>query len=188
MEDGHTAAHAVTGAESGDHEEDMMGDSRAMRGLLARQLDWGEAHVGFERALADFPEELLGAIPPGFSHSGWQLLEHMRRAQADILDFCVNTDYVAPASLEEYWPDVAPVPGESWDATVAAFLEDIAALKRLALDEAVDLSAKAPAAREETQTLARALILVTDHNAYHLGQLVALRKALGAWREGRGWG
>ena len=73
--------------------------------LLARQLDWGEAHVGFERAMAGMPDELQGVMPPGFGHSAWQLLEHMRRAQADILDFCVNPGYVYPTSLAEYWPD-----------------------------------------------------------------------------------
>lgn len=165
-----------------------MDESRALRELLAHQLDWGEAHVGFTRALADFPEELLGVVPDGYAHSGWQLLEHMRRAQADILDFCVNPDYVYPTSMEEYWPGVTPGAGESWDATVVAFLDDIAALKRLALDESRELLRPVPAARSEAQTLARELVLVTDHNAYHLGQLVALRRTLGAWQDGPGWG
>ncbi|MBN2841263.1 MAG: DinB family protein [Coriobacteriia bacterium] len=165
-----------------------MGGSRELRELLARQLDWGEAHVGFDRALADFPEELQDVVPVGFAHSGWQLLEHIRLAQADILDFCVDPDYTYPASMDEYWPEPGPASHESWGAAVAAFLEDVAALKRLALDESVDLFAMAPTAREETQTLARALILATDHNAYHLGQLVALRRVLGAWQDGRGWG
>lgn len=165
-----------------------MDESRSLRELLARQLDWGEAHVGFERALAGFPRELQGVIPPGFAHSGWQLLEHMRRAQADILDFCVNPDYVYPSSLEEYWPEVAPAADESWDATAAAFEADLAALKRLALDESLDLFEAVPSARTETQTIARELVLVTDHNAYHLGQLVSTRRALGAWKEGAGWG
>jgi uncharacterized damage-inducible protein DinB len=159
-----------------------------MRGLLARQLDWGEAHVGFERALADFPEESMGVVPPGFAHTGWQFLEHMRRAQADILDFCVNPGYVYPGSLDDYWPGAAPSPGESWEDTVAAFSEDREALKRLALDESVDLFAPVPTARSESQTVARGLILAADHNAYHLGQLVALRRVLGIWREGPGWG
>lgn len=161
---------------------------RQMRGLLARQLDWGEAHVGFGRALADFPEDLLGVAPPGFAHTGWQFLEHMRRAQADILDFCVNPGYVYPGSLDEYWPEAAPSPGESWEAAVAAFAEDREALKRLALDESVELFTPVPAARSEDQTVARGLILATDHNAYHLGQLIALRRVLGVWQEGPGWG
>lgn len=154
-------------------------ESRALRELLSRQLDWREAHVGFLQVMTGFPHELQGVIPLGFAHSGWQLLEHMRRAQADILDFCVNPDYVYPSSLEEYWPETAPAADESWEATVAAFEDDLAALKRLALDESLDLFEKVPAARSETQTIARELILVTDHNAYHLGQLVSVRRALG---------
>lgn len=160
-----------------------MSTSPELRQLLARQLDWGEAHVGFERALADFPAGQLGAMPAGFAHSCWQLMEHMRRAQADILDFCVNPEYVYPTSLDEYWPDVAPVGEESWERTVAAFLEDIESLKRVALDDAIDLFDRVPGARSDRQTYARELILVTDHNAYHLGQLVAQRRALGVWEE-----
>ncbi|MGB4441507.1 MAG: DinB family protein [Coriobacteriia bacterium] len=165
-----------------------MDESRQLRELLARQLDWGEAHVGFERATAGFADALQGVVPVGFAHSGWQLLEHMRRAQADILDFCASADYVYPTSLDDYWPELEPAADESWDATVAAFQDDLAALKRLALDESLDLFEAVPVARSGTQTLARALILVTDHNAYHLGQLVSLRRALGAWEEGPGWG
>jgi uncharacterized damage-inducible protein DinB len=159
-----------------------------VRELLARQLDWHEAHVGFDRAVADFPLSLQGEVPVGFSHSGWQLLEHMRRAQADILDFCVNSDYVYPTSMAGLWPLPSPESSGSWDGAVAAFVDDIAALKRLTLDETAELFEPAPCARSERQTLARALILVTDHNAYHLGQLVTLRKVLGCWVEGPGWG
>lgn len=165
-----------------------MDESRPLRELLARQLDWGEAHVGFQRAVTGFPHELQGVIPAGFAHSGWQLLEHMRRAQADILDFCVNPDYVYPSSLEDYWPQVAPAADKPWDATVAAFEGDITALKLLALDESLDLFERVPAAQSEMQTFAREFILVTDHNAYHLGQLVSLRRALGAWQEDPGRG
>lgn len=165
-----------------------MDECTRLRELLARQLDWGEAHVSFERACAGFSAQLQGVVPRGFAHSGWQLLEHMRRAQADILDFCVNPDYTYPSSLDEYWPSEAPASGESWEAAVAAFQEDRAALKRCVLDGSVDLFAAVPAARAAEQTLARALVLVTDHNAYHLGQLVALRRALGDWEDVRGWG
>ena len=112
----------------------------------------------------------------------------MRRAQADILDFCTNPGYIYPTSLEAYWPEASPTGDESWDAAAAAFGRDLDALKRLALDESLDLFETVPAAQSETQTIARGLILVTDHNAYHLGQLVSLRRALGAWQEGPGWG
>jgi uncharacterized damage-inducible protein DinB len=165
-----------------------MRTSPELRDLLARQLDWGEAHVGFDRALAGVPFELQGRVPVGFAHSPWQLLEHMRRAQADILDFCVNPDYVYPTSFEDYWPPLVPEDDTAWDAAVAALASDIESLKRLALDETVDLFDQAPAAGHEQQTLAREIILVTDHNAFHLGQLVSARRALGCWEEGKGWG
>lgn len=165
-----------------------MDGSEGLRGLLARQLDWGEAHVRFGRAVAAMPYELQGVRPSGFSHSCWQLLEHMRRAQADILDFCVNAEYVYPVSMDEYWPAAVPPEAASWDAAVSAFETDLDALRRLALDESVDLLAAVPTASSATQTYARELILVTDHNAYHLGQLVALMRVLGVWEEGPGWG
>ena len=165
-----------------------MSETRALRELLADQLDWGDAHVRFGRAVDRLPVELQGVIPAGFAHSAWQQLEHMRRAQADILDFCVNADYTYPDSLAEYWPDVAPVAGESWEATVAAFEADLSELRRLALDLSLDLFAPVPTATSDEQTIARELILVTDHNAYHLGQLLSLRRVLGAWEDGPGWG
>lgn len=165
-----------------------MSEMQALRELLAAQLDCGDAHVRFGRAVAGLPVELQGVVPAGFAHSAWQQLEHMRRALADILDFCVNADYTAPESLAEYWPDAAPAAGESWEATVAAFEADLDALRRLALDSSVDLFAPVPPASSDEQSIARALILVTDHNAYHLGQLLSLRRVLGAWEDGPGWG
>ncbi len=151
-----------------------------LRNLLARQLDWEEAHVGYRRAVADFPAELRGVVPAGFAHSGWQLLEHLRLAQVDILRFCVDLDYIEPASMDEYWPtDPAPADEGAWEASIAAFQEDLRSLQALALDEAVDLSAAVP--QGDGQTFLRELLLVTDHNAYHLGQFVALRRVLGCW-------
>jgi len=168
--------------------EVAMTATHMMRELLALQLDWGEAHVSLSRAVAGMPEELQGVVPAGFAHSAWQQLEHMRRAQADILDFCVNPDYVYPTSMDEYWPEAAPADDESWAGAVKAFMDDLGALQRLARDESLDLFAPVPAAKSDTQTLARELILVTDHNAYHLGQLLSLRRVLDAWQDGPGWG
>lgn len=154
---------------------------RMTRELLARQLDWEAAHIGFARAVADFPPELRGAVPAGCVHSGWHLLEHMRLAQADILDFCVNPGYTEPAAMEEYWPRAdAPANEAEWDASVARHEEDLRSLRRLALDEHVDLFAPIPWG--DGQTIARELLLAADHDAYHLGQLVALRRSLGCWR------
>jgi uncharacterized damage-inducible protein DinB len=158
-----------------------------MRLLIAGRLDSHEAHVGFDRAVADLPEELRGVVPAGSAHSCWQLVEHLRRAQADILDFCVNPDYVYPTSMEEYWPDVAPRDDAEWQASITGFLDDVGALKQLALDESVDLFASVPRGNH-TQTYARELLVAADHDAYHLGQLVSARRVLGCWRDAPGWG
>lgn len=167
-------------------EEDPMSAQDAMRTLLASRIASHDAHVGFDRAVADLPEELRGVVPVGFAHSCWQFVEHMRRAQGDILDFCVNPDYVSPASMQEYWPEVAPADDAEWQASIAGFLADVDSLKRLALDEA-DLLASVPRG-DERQTYARELLVAADHNAYHLGQLVSARRALGCWRDAPGWG
>jgi len=158
-----------------------------MRMLLASRVDSHDAHVGFDRAVADVPEELRGVIPPGFAHSCWQFIEHMRRAQADILDFCVNPDYVYPTSMGDYWPEVAPADDAEWQASIAGFQGDVESLKRLVADSAIDPLASVPRGNA-TQTYARELLLAADHNAYHLGQLVSARRALGCWVDAPGWG
>ena len=158
-----------------------------IRLLLASRLDPHDAHVGFDRAVADLPEGMRGVLAPGFAHSCWQLVEHLRRAQADILDFCVNPDYVFPTSMEAYWPSVAPADDAAWQASIEGFLGDVESLKRLALDESVDPFAPLPLGNDK-QTLAREILLASDHNAYHLGQLVSARRALGCWRDAPGWG
>ena len=155
--------------------------------LLASRLDAHDAHVGFDRAVADLPEGLRGVVPAGFAHSCWQFVEHLRRAQADILDFCLNPDYAYPTSMEEYWPAVAPADDAEWQTAIAGFLGDVGSLKRLAMDEAVDLFAPVPRGKEN-QTYARELLLAADHTTYHLGQLVSARRALGCWRDAPGWG
>lgn len=158
-----------------------------MRLLLASRLDSHDAHVGFDRAVADLPEELRGVVPAGFAHSCWQFVEHLRRAQTDILDFCVNPDYVCQTSMEAYWPGPAPADDAEWRASIAAFRGDVQSLKQLALDEAVDLFAPVPRG-DDRQTYARELLLAADHNAYHVGQLVSARRALGCWSAAPGWG
>jgi uncharacterized damage-inducible protein DinB len=119
--------------------------------------------------------------PPGWTHSAWQLLEHIRIAQHDILDFCVNAKYVEMESMADLWPSsAAPPSARAWAASVAAVRRDRAAMKRLAADRKVDLFARIP--HGSGQTYLRELLLLADHNAYHVGQLVALRRALGEWK------
>ncbi|HEY8148248.1 MAG TPA: DinB family protein [Vicinamibacteria bacterium] len=156
-----------------------MSDDQALRAQLRRILDWEDAHASFDRAVAGLPARLRGTAPEGWAHSAWQLLEHLRICQHDILDFCRNPKYVEMA-MEDYWPPSAKPPSpKAWSASVAAIRRDVAALKRLAADRGIDLFARIP--HGSGQTYLRELLLVADHNAYHVGQLVALRRALGAW-------
>ena len=152
-----------------------------LRAQLARMLEWEDAHVSFDRAVEDVPAKQRGIVPPGFAWSLWQLVEHIRLTQSDILDFCRNPAYAEPASMSEYWPDSPASPSNrSWDETVAAVRRDREALKALARDTKVDLFARIP--HGDGQTYLRELLLVADHTAYHVGQIVAVRRALGTWR------
>ena len=153
-----------------------------LRAQLIRTLAWDEAHVNFDKAVENLPVDRQGATPEGFEHSPWQLLEHMRLAQADLLDFCVNAQYVhALAWPDDYWPkSPAPPDGTAWQASVARFRADRQRLQQLAADASLNLFAPVPTGKAE-QTYLRALLLVIDHNSYHLGQIVAARRALGVW-------
>jgi uncharacterized damage-inducible protein DinB len=156
-----------------------MSDDQALRAQLRRMLDWEGAHASLDRAVAGLPARLRGTAPEGWAHSAWQLLEHLRICQHDILDFCRNPKY-AEMAMEDYWPPSAKPPSpKAWSASVAAIRRDLAALKRLVADRKVDLFARIP--HGSGQTYLREILLVADHNAYHVGQLVALRRALGAW-------
>ena len=158
-----------------------MSDDQPLRDHLRKLLDWEDAHVGFDRAIDGLPARLRGQSPEGWAHSPWQLLEHLRICQFDILDFCRNASY-AEMPMEKYWPSSASPPTDkAWKESVAGFRRDREELKRLAADRTIDLFARIP--HGDGQTYLRELLLVADHNAYHVGQLVALRRALGAWKD-----
>jgi uncharacterized damage-inducible protein DinB len=153
----------------------------ALRAQLVRILDWEEAHVGFDKAMEGIPEDKRGSRAEGFEHSLWQLLEHLRLAQNDILDFCVNARYVHSMKWpDDYWPTPAPPNASAWTESIATFKADREKLKNLACDTGLDLFAHVPTGKGP-QTYLRALLLIADHNAYHLGQVVAVRRALGIW-------
>lgn len=155
----------------------------ALRTHLLRLLDWQDAHVDVDSAVAGVPPELQGARPEGLPHSLWELLEHMRLVQRDILDFCRNPDYVEPKWPEDYWPGTAAPPSpKAWNESVAAFRSDREALRRLTTDSGVDLFATIP--HGTGQSYLREILLVADHNAYHVGQLVLVRRQLGLWPDG----
>ena len=153
-----------------------------LRLQLARTLDWEEAHVGFDKAIDGLPPDKRAALAPGIEYSVWQLVEHMRLAQLDVLDFCLNANYVhAMKWPDDYWPQAAPADAQAWDHSVAGFKADRERLKDVARDETIDLHAPVPKGKGH-QTYLRAILLMTDHNAYHLGQIVAVRRALGVWK------
>ena len=160
----------------------MREPSNALRDHLVRVFDWEDAHVGFDKAIDRIPQDMRGARAAGFEHSPWQLLEHLRIAQEDILDFCVNANYEQRITWpDDYWPkEPAPPDAQAWTDSIKAYTRSRDALKQLARD-VEDLTASVPTGNN-TQTYLRAILLVADHSAYHVGQLVAVRRALGIWK------
>jgi uncharacterized damage-inducible protein DinB len=151
-----------------------------LREHLLYLLKGGGTHLNFDKAVGDLPAELRGAKPAGVPHTPWRLLEHMRIAQWDILEFTRNPRHVSPPWPEGYWPaGDGPPDGGAWDRSVAAFRADLRAMQDLVADPATDLFT--PVSHGEGQTALREALLVADHNAYHLGQLVVVRRLLGTW-------
>ena len=153
----------------------------AVRDHLVRVLDWEDAHVGLDKAIDGIPPDQRGVRPPGFQHSVWQLLEHIRLAQDDILDFCVNSRYEHTMKWpDDYWPsDPAPPGQQAWTESIAGYKRGVEELKKIART-IEDLSAAVPTGKKN-QTYLRSVLLVADHTAYHVGQIVAVRRALGIW-------
>jgi hypothetical protein len=155
---------------------------RALRQQLAESLTWDGAHVGWKAALADLPVEKTGVRPEGLPHSAWELLEHARITQRDILDFCATQKYKPLEWPAAYWPKTPAPPDDSaWEKSIRSFETDARAMCKLIENPDTDLFAKIP--HGTGQTYLREAVLVTDHNAYHLGQFVLVRRLLGAWKE-----
>jgi uncharacterized damage-inducible protein DinB len=152
-----------------------------MRKQLAAAFDWGEAHADFDRAVDRFPVALRGRRVRGLPYSAWQILEHLRIAQEDLLDFATNADYQSKTWPDDYWPaDPEPPSARAWNASIAAFRKDREAFKRLATRKNIDLERQIP--HGTGQTYLREILLAIDHNAYHVGELIVLRRLLGAWK------
>ena len=150
-----------------------------LREHVVALLRGGQAYETFEQIVPEFTPEQRGLVPPGAENSAWQILEHMRVCLRDILDFSQNEDYIEPP-MEDYWPS-SPLPSpEAWDKSVRAYLADIAEMERLVLDESRDLYEPFPWG--DGQTLLREALVAADHAAYHLGQLVELKR----WLENAG--
>ena len=153
----------------------------SLRKTLSELLRMKGAHLDLETALVDFPAKLRGAKLPGAPHTAWQLLEHMRIALWDIYEFSINQKHQSPEWPKEYWPEkAAPEHEGDWDKSAKAYKDLIQQMSDLVSDEKVDLFARIP--HGDGQTILREALLVADHNAYHLGQLVLVRKLLGAWK------
>src|SRR5574340_229284 len=151
------------------------------RTIIGSALGWHDAHADFNSAVAGLGAAARGTSPPQMPHAPWEIVEHIRIAQHDILDFCRNPKYEEMQWPADYWPPTpAPPDAQAWDASIASFHRDLADLQKLADDPKIDLLATIP--HGSGQTYLRELILVIDHNAYHVGELVAVRRMLGAWR------
>ena len=152
----------------------------SLRQHLLDLLNGGHAHATFDAAVKNLPIALRGKRPRGAEHSPWEVLEHLRIAQWDILEFSRDAAHQSPAWPSGYWP-ATPVPPDpkAWDKSVRAFRRDLKAMCDLVADPSTDLYARIP--HGDGQTILREALLVADHNAYHLGELVLVRRLLGAW-------
>ncbi|MGH9631316.1 MAG: DinB family protein [Bryobacteraceae bacterium] len=157
-----------------------MSNDAALRKYLLDMLNGSEAHAAFDQVVADFPPDRIGVRPQGLAHSAWELLEHMRIAQSDILEFSRSADYRSPKWPEGYWPaSPAPQREGEWHESIRNFRRDLTAFGNLLMNPDQDLYRPFPWG--DGQTLLREALLIIDHNSYHMGQLVQVRRALGVW-------
>jgi DinB superfamily len=171
-----------TAAKRGGAANDTAKSTALLREQLVSLLKGGGAHVQFMDALEGFPAGKRGSYAQGLPHTGWQLLEHVRIAQWDILEFSRNASHVSPDFPEGYWPKTPVPPSEdAWEDSIAAFRHDLREMIRLVESPRTDLYAKIP--NGDGQNILREALVLADHNSYHLGQLVDLRRALGSWPE-----
>jgi uncharacterized damage-inducible protein DinB len=152
----------------------------AVRSIVASALDWEQAHATFAAAVANMPKALRGRRPDSFPHSVWELVEHIRIAQEDLADYMESANYHAVKWPDDYWPkSPAPSSDVAWEESIAAVRRDCARLKGLAMLPSIDLASAIPWG--EGRTYLRTMLVVVDHTAYHVGQIVAVRRLLGAW-------
>src|SRR5262249_40489748 len=159
-----------------------MNERASLRKHVLELLKGRDAHADFDSAVAGFPPARAGEKPEAAPYTAWQLLEHMRIAQWDILEFSRTARHVSPPWPEGYWPkEETPPARTAWSKSVRAFRADLKAMQELVADPASDLFAPFP--HGEGQTLLREALLVADHNSYHLGQFIFLRRLLGLWNQ-----
>ena len=169
-----------SGAKSGKRRNGDAAD-RSLRKHLVELLEGGHAHVDFEKAIGGWPAPLRGVKPEKLPFTAWRLLEHLRIAQWDIVEFSVNPQHQSPDWPEGYWPEGDARPSDAaWKKSVRQWRKDLERMKDLVNDPGTDLHAAIPGG--DGQTVLREAMLVADHNAYHLGEFVFLRRLLGAWK------
>lgn len=145
-----------------------------------QNLVHGPSYMTFDDVVADFPMKHINIRPPNVTYTPWHLLEHMRIAQRDILEYIQDEDYHHPSWPADYWPAAdARADAKAWKKTIAEFRKDRAALEKIAADPRVALGAPLPYAPKHT--LIRELLIVSEHNTYHIGELAILRQVMGAW-------
>jgi uncharacterized damage-inducible protein DinB len=153
-----------------------------VREQVIELLNGGHAHLTFDAVIKEFPANLRGVKPDGAPYTAWQLLEHIRIAIWDILEFSRDAKHVSPKWPEGYWPETEkPASDEAWNKSIASVQKDLQAMQKLVEDPKTDLYAKIP--HGTGQNILREALLVADHNSYHIGQLLLLRRVLGAWKE-----
>jgi uncharacterized damage-inducible protein DinB len=152
----------------------------AWRRIVASSLDWEQAHASLEHAIEGLAPELRGKRPANFPHSAWELLDHIRATQHDLLEFCTNENYHEPKWPDDYWPK-APAPNDdaAWNDCVTSIHHDTKALAEFATNDPRDLTARIP--HGSGQTYLRTVLVAVDHTSYHVGQIIAVRRLLGAW-------
>jgi len=156
-------------------------EDRSLREHLLELLQGGSAHTRFDDVIKRVPATLYGAKATGLPHSPWMLLEHLRIAQWDILEFSRDAKHVSPEWPSGYWPETkAPPNAQAWNKTIRAFNADLEAMRKLVAAKSTDLHAPIP--HGQGQTILREALLIADHNAYHLGELLLVRRLLGAWK------
>ncbi len=161
--------------------EDGKKKDKVLRDHVLYLLEGGGAHANFDQVIADIPAKLRGKKPAGLPHSIWMLLEHLRIAQWDILEFSRNPKNISPKWPEGYWPKTAAPPAAGWNQSINKFRNDLKAMQDLVKNPKTDLFARIPWG--DGQTILREALLVADHNAYHLGQMLDVRRLLGVWPE-----
>lgn len=150
------------------------------RTIVAQSLGWDQGHATVENAVEKLPAGLRGAVAAGFPHSVWELVDHIRRTQKDLLEFCTNPDYKEITWPDDYWPSAHEPPSDdAWAESLRAIRRDRMELEKFTTDSDLDLTTRIP--HGSGQTYLRTVLLAVDHSSYHIGQIIAVRRLLGAW-------